>query len=37
MSYNYVVVDSSGSLVSISSSFPYSKNFVAISSLKSTH
>jgi hypothetical protein len=35
MSYNYVVVDSSGSLVS--SSFPYSKDFVAISGLKSTH
>jgi len=28
MSYNYAVVDSSGSLVS--GSFPYSKNFVAI-------
>ena len=35
MSYNYAVVDSSGSLGS--SSFPYSKDFVAISSLKSTH
>jgi hypothetical protein len=34
MSYNYVVVDSVGSL--INRSFQYSKSFIAISSIKST-